>query len=95
MTRYRPHFGAHFHDSRIRHPSDMQWVGFGGKTKEYRGLLYELGQGVPRKVPGWGIRRAIFDLAFGYVSGFPVRDILYFVFTRSLWPRKFGFAEVE
>lgn len=34
----------------------------------------------------WGLRRALFDLAFGYVSGFPVRDIVPFVLL-SLLPR--------
>jgi hypothetical protein len=34
-----------------------------------------------------GIRRAVYDLAFGYASGFPVRDILPFAL-RSLLPQR-------
>jgi len=67
---------------------EMQWVGLGGKTAKYHGPLFELGEGVPRNVPDQGVRRAIFDACFGYVSGFPVRDIAYFVVTRSLWRQR-------
>lgn len=35
-----------------------------------------------------GIRRAIYDFAFGYVSGFPVRDILPWVWRFSLSPKR-------
>jgi hypothetical protein len=67
--------------------SDMQWRRADGSTGEYFGPLFELGQGIPRNLPDHGFRRALFDLALGYVSGFPVRDIIPFAF-RSLWPQK-------
>ena len=35
----------------------------------------------------WVIGHAAFDLAFGYTSGFPLRDILPFA-SRSLFPRR-------
>jgi hypothetical protein len=46
----------------------------------------DLGRGVLCK-HGHGIRRAIYDTAFGYVNGFRKRDILYYVLTRSLSKR--------
>ena len=66
--------------------SDMQWRRADGTTGEYRGELVDLGHGIPRHIPQWGPRRALFDLAFGYVSGFPIRDILPFAL-RSLCKR--------
>lgn len=46
----------------------------------------ELGRGCFR-TPDYGIRRALWDAAFGYVSGFRKRDIIYYLLTRSLSPR--------
>lgn len=65
--------------------SDMQWRKANGQTGEYTGPLMPLGHGIPRCMRDFGIRRAIFDLAFGYASGFPVRDIIPFAI-RSLFP---------
>lgn len=70
----------------------MQWRKRDGSTGEYVGPLIELGQGIPRPMRDHGLRRAIFDLAFGYVSGFPLRDILPFAF-RSLFPQPIYSAE--
>lgn len=67
--------------------SDMQWRKAGGETGHYNGPLFNLGHGIPRQLPEHGPRRAIFDLAFGYVSGFPVRDIIPFSI-RSLFPQQ-------
>lgn len=65
---------------------DMQWRKADGSTGEYHGLLHDLGYGIPRNPrTSWGLRRAVFDLAFGYVSGFPMWDIIVFS-TRSLFP---------
>lgn len=65
----------------------MQWRRWHGDTATYTGTLLDLGWGIPRKRGAWGLRAALFDLAFGYVSGFPLRDILPFA-TRSLLPRR-------
>jgi hypothetical protein len=64
-------------------PGGVSWRRADGTTGEYTGPLQELGHGIPRRDTGPGIRRALFDLAFGYVSGFPVRDILAYVFPGS------------
>lgn len=63
---------------------DMQWIRWNGRTGRYDGDLIELGQGIPRKMREWGLRRALFDLAYGYTSGFPVRDIIPFALRRLL-----------
>lgn len=65
--------------------ADMTWRRANGSTGEYHGELIELGMGIPRRIPPHGIRRVLYDLAFGYVSGFPVRDIIPFAL-RSLFP---------
>ena len=62
---------------------EVAWRRADGTTGKYTGPIRELGQGIPRGDSGPGIRRALFDLAFGYVSGFPVRDILAYVFPGS------------
>jgi hypothetical protein len=62
---------------------EMHWRRADGSMGEYAGPLRDLGHGIPRPDHGPGIRRALFDLAFGYVSGFPVRDILAYVFPGS------------
>lgn len=67
------------------HDADMTWRRADGGIGEYRGEMVELGMGIPRRKGSYGIRRAVFDLAFGYVSGFPVRDIIPFAI-RSLFP---------
>lgn len=65
---------------------EMQWRRADGTFAEYAGILDDLGYGIPRNPSTeWGIRRALFDLAFGYVSGFPIRDVLAFSL-RSLLP---------
>lgn len=67
--------------------ADMQWRKANGKDGTYTGPLVNLGHGIPRKLGDFGMRRAIYDLAFGYVSGFPVRDIIPFA-ARSLFPTR-------
>lgn len=65
---------------------DMQWRRADGTIAEYTGPLDDLGYGIPRNPrTAWGIRRALFDLAYGYVSGFPILDVLAFS-ARSLLP---------
>lgn len=65
-----------------RPPDQVTYIGLGGTWRAVHTEM-ELGRGVWR-TPMYGLRRAIWDAAFGYVSGFRKRDILYFVLTRSL-----------
>lgn len=66
---------------------EMSWRRADGSFAEYVGPLDDLGYGIPRNPrSSWGLRRALFDLAYGYVSGFPVRDVVAFSL-RSLLPR--------
>ena len=68
---------------------DMQWRRADGTFAEYTGPLDDLGYGIPRNPrKTWGIRRALFDLAFGYVSGFPILDVLAFAARSLLPPRR-------
>lgn len=64
---------------------DVDHIGIFGKTRTIRAEV-ELGYGTWR-TPMFGLRRAVWDAAFGYVSGFRKRDILYYVITRSLSPK--------
>lgn len=57
---------------------DVQWRRADGTTGTYHGPLRSLGVGIPRPMRDHGFRRAVFDLAYGYTSGFPVRDIIPF-----------------
>jgi hypothetical protein len=66
----------------------MTYVGFGGRTRTIQTDFY-LGRGVFRVERHRGLRRAIWDAAYGYVSGFRKRDIAYYLVTRSLSFRVF------
>lgn len=69
----------------------MQWRRADGSTGQYIGPLDDLGYGIPRNPPtSWGPRQALFDLAFGYVSGFPITDVLVFSARSLLPPRRRG-----
>lgn len=74
--------------------SDMQWRRSNGSTGTYQGPLVDLGHGIPRRMGEHGFRRAIYDLAFGYVSGFPIRDILTFSM-RALFPQPVLSVEMQ
>lgn len=74
--------------------SDMQWRKANGQTGTYTGPTVELGKAIPRNTPPFGIRRALFDFAFGYVNGFPLWDVLVFS-ARSLFPSRALKATVE
>lgn len=63
----------------------IDYVGWGGTTRQVV-TDCELGRGV-RRAPAYGLRRAVYDAAFGWVSGFRLRDIAYFILTRSLSER--------
>lgn len=53
----------------------------------FRALGYALH--VPGRRGGdTGLRRALWDAAFGWVNGWPARDIAYFIWTRSLSARR-------
>lgn len=68
---------------------EVSWRSAAGRTRTYRGPVIDLGVGIPRRAHhrSWGIRRAVFDAAFGYVSGFPVRDIIPYAI-RALFPTR-------
>ncbi|WP_337004085.1 MULTISPECIES: hypothetical protein [unclassified Microbacterium] len=66
-------------------PEEIDHVGWGGVTRTITATV-PLGLGVAR-TPDYGIRRAVWDAAFGYVSGFRKRDIAYYLLTRSLSAR--------
>lgn len=61
----------------------IHYVGWGGRD-ESRPVTMHLGYGTRTKLPSYGVRRAAFDAAFGYVNGFPFSAIAYFILTRSL-----------
>lgn len=62
----------------------IQYVRFGGGTGEVP-TDFDMGRGRHR-TPAFGLRRAVWDAAFGYISGFPLSAIVYYVATRSLHP---------
>jgi len=59
------------------------YLGWGGKTLDVTTNI-KLGRGWNRGIPRYGLRRVVWDVAFGYVSGFKGSAILYYVLTRSL-----------
>lgn len=65
----------------------IQHLGFGGRSRVIESDI-DLGRGRLRIDPNrHGFRMAVWDAAFGYVSGFRVRDIAYYIATRSLSSR--------
>ena len=74
------------------HPTEgtMSYVGWGGttvyKTGKMSALGFDYGRGA--SLPRRGLRRAAYDFCYGYVSGFEVRHIIWYIFTRSLNYRK-------
>jgi len=60
----------------------ITYVGWGGKPAHVP-ADFNLGHGHYRGAPAYGLRRAVWDAAFGYVSGFRKRAIVYYVITRS------------
>jgi len=61
----------------------VSYVRWGGKSASGE-AQFALGYGL-RPIPTkHGPRRALFDIAFGYASGFPTSAIAYYVLTRSL-----------
>jgi hypothetical protein len=66
-------------------PMEVNYLGWGGTHRTVTADM-DLGVGVFRTAQ-YGLRRAIWDAAFGYVSGFRKRDIAYYIVTRSLSER--------
>lgn len=79
--------------SRNGEPGFIHHIGWDEETRVATGPLIDLGHGAGRwdTLPRHGFRRAVWDFCFGYVSGFAVKDILYYVLTRSLDARKVPF----
>lgn len=73
-------------DGTLYRPRDVigrsRYVGIGGPR--WVDVDLDLGNGVFRPKKPHGIRVAVWDAAYGYVSGFRKRDIAYYVLTRSL-----------
>ncbi|WP_449408026.1 hypothetical protein [Microbacterium maritypicum] len=61
----------------------MSHVGIGGRVRVIA-TDFDLGVGRWRCRQEYGLRRSIWDAAYGYVSGFRKRDIAYYLLTRSL-----------
>jgi len=59
------------------------YVGWGGRALWVQ-ADQPLGYGSARGFPEYGIRRAIWDACFGFVNGFRLSAIVYYVLTRSL-----------
>lgn len=78
--------------SLMEHPviGSQTYIGWGETIATVEGRMSTLGFDYGRgdRLPRKGFRRAVYDFCFGYVSGFPVKDILWYVFTRPLNPRK-------
>jgi len=55
----------------------LHYVGWGGKDATVSGERIRLGSGVLRK------RSWLWHFSFGYVSGFPIHGILYYLLTRE------------
>lgn len=64
-------------------PEQVEYIGIGGTIRSVKTDM-DLGVGTRRGENQFDIRRAIWDAAFGYVSGFRKRDIIYYIVTRSL-----------
>ena len=66
----------------------MQWARRDGTMAEYAGELIDLGHGIPRprsrRPMVYRMQRAVWHLSFGYVSGFPIIDVLAFT-ARAFW----------
>lgn len=65
----------------------MQWRGPRGESVWYEGPMFDLGYGIKGRHQDRGIRGLVWDLAFGYVSGFPVSHILHYALTHVFRPK--------
>lgn len=67
-----------------RTPDHIAYVTWGGRV-HHRPPTFDLGHSIaPLDGPRYGLRRALFDAAYGHVNGYPFSAVLYFVLTRSL-----------
>lgn len=65
----------------------IQFIGWGGVYKT-RPVTWDLGVTTkPLSGKPFGLRRVVWDLCYGVVNGFPFRDVLYYVLTRSFSKR--------
>jgi hypothetical protein len=58
-------------------PEFVYWVQRDGSPARAEAAV-DLGWGIERAYPRRGFRRMLWDFCFGYVSGYPVRDVLAF-----------------
>lgn len=66
-------------------------LGWGGKIA-YVSDDFDMGRGAYRDVPAFGFRRGLWDAAYGWVNGFRMSSIVYYVTTRSLSRRVMRWA---
>lgn len=72
-------------DSAHENHKTMHYIGWGGKRVSAPttwSLGFAMGPIKNQNI----FSRTIFDIAYGWVNGFPPSAILYFVLTRSIWP---------
>lgn len=66
----------------------MRWARRDGTVGSYIGPVRDLGEGIPRPRSTrpliYRMQRALWHLAFGYVSGFPILDVVAFT-VRGFW----------
>lgn len=68
---------------------EIRWGRRDGTVGVYTGPVLDLGDGIPRPTSTrptiYRLQRMVWHLALGYVSGFPVRDIVVYAL-REFWP---------
>lgn len=76
---------AHEH---ARQPDSIAYVTWGGR-RHTATPAFDLGHSLknPSALPRHGLRRAIYDIAYGHVNGFPATAIAYYALTRSISER--------
>jgi hypothetical protein len=62
---------------------EITYVGWGGRLASVQ-ADQPLGHGSRRGYPLYGFRKALWDACFGFINGFTLRAIAYYVLTRSL-----------
>lgn len=61
----------------------VPWIKWGG-GRDSAPAVVDLGYGIRPFPEGYGLRKALWDAAYGYINGFPITAIAYYTLTRSL-----------
>ncbi len=67
----------------VRKFGPVPWIKWGGGTDSAPAVV-DLGYGIKPFPEGYGLRKALWDAAYGYINGFPITAIAYYTLTRSL-----------